>query len=207
MHKKNIFKYIGYLLVIITLTVFDQVTKLLAVDSFKGQDPFVIWDGVFELTYVENRGAAFGMQQGMIPMFVIITFILVPLMMFLIHKIDKLISVMGDKVNKKAYSLLQITFVLLIAGAIGNLIDRLVNGFVVDFLYFKLIDFPVFNVADCYVTVATIAFILIGFFMLSEKELDYLIGSQKKWPVTDNASESLDDSINEAEVDIKNEDK
>ncbi len=197
MHKKSLFsfKYIGYLLIIVVLTVLDQLTKVLAVDNFKDKDPFVIWDGVFELTYVENRGAAFGVQQGMIPMFVIITLIIVPALIFLIYKSDKIINTMGEKVNKKAYSLLQITFVVLIAGAIGNLIDRLLNGFVVDFLYFKLIDFPVFNVADCYVTVATIAFILIGFFMLNDKELDYLIGSQKKWPINDN------------EVDTDNEDK
>lgn len=197
MHKKSLFsfKYIGYLLIIVVLTVLDQLTKVLAVDNFKNKEPFVIWDGVFELTYVENRGAAFGVQQGMIPMFVIITLLIVPALIFLIYKSDKIIATMGKKVNKKAYSLLQITFVILIAGAIGNLIDRLLNGFVVDFLYFKLIDFPVFNVADCYVTVATIAFILIGFFMLNDKELDYLIGSQKKWPVNDD------------EVDTDNEDK
>ena len=135
------------------------------------------------------------MQQGMIALFVVITLIIVPLMIFIIHKIDKLIYVMGTKVNKKAFVFLQIVFVILIAGAIGNLIDRLALGYVVDFLYFKLIDFPVFNVADCYVTVSTIALILIGFFMLSEKELDYLLYSQKKWSV----------DIASSDEDVKNE--
>lgn len=197
MHKKNshLYKYLGYFFLVIVLTAFDQFTKLLAVDKLKNQAPFVIWDGVFEFSYVENRGAAFGMQQGMIALFVVITLIIVPLMIFIIHKIDKLIYVMGTKVNKKAFVFLQIVFVILIAGAIGNLIDRLALGYVVDFLYFKLIDFPVFNVADCYVTVSTIALILIGFFMLSEKELDYLLYSQKKWSV----------DIASSDEDVKNE--
>lgn len=215
MHKKNskLYKYVGYLLVVIVLIAFDQLTKLLAVDNLKDQAPFIVWDGVFEFSYVENKGAAFGMQQGMIPLFVVITLIIVPLMIFIIHKIDKLISVMGKEVNRKAYVLLQIVFVVLIAGAIGNLIDRIALGYVVDFLYFKLIDFPVFNVADCYVTVSTIALILIGFFMLSEKELDYLLYSQKKWPVNavesdDNAeTDALTGSDENVEEDIDNEDK
>ncbi len=180
-NKSLTLKYIGYVLFISILTIIDQVTKLIAVDKLKDSDSFIIWDGVFELSYVENRGAAFGMQEGKITMFIIITAILVPVLMFGIYKIDKLIKVKGDTINRRGFLLLQTDLALLIAGAIGNLIDRIVNGYVVDFLYFKLIDFPVFNVADCYVTIATIALILIGFFMLSEKELDYLLHSQKKW--------------------------
>lgn len=184
-NKKSLtIKYIGYLVFITVLTVFDQITKFIAVDKLKNNKPFVIWDGVFELSYVENRGAAFGMQEGKIAMFVVITAILVPVLIFGIHKIDNLISAKRDSVNKRAFSLLQIDLALLIAGAIGNLIDRLANGYVVDFLYFKLIDFPVFNIADCYVTVSTIALMLICCFMLTDKELDYLLRSKKKWEDT-----------------------
>ena len=183
--KSLTIKYIGYLLFIAVLTAFDQLTKFVAVDKLKGHKAFVIWDGVFELTYVENRGAAFGMQEGKIAMFVIITAILVPVLIYAIYRIDNILKEKGTSVSKRAFTLLQIDLVLLIAGAIGNLIDRLANGYVVDFFYFKLIDFPVFNVADCYVTVSTIALMLICCFMLSEKELDYLLRSKKKWEDTD----------------------
>lgn len=183
--KKSVtIKYIGYLVFIAVLTVFDQITKFMAVDKLKNNKPFVIWDGVFELSYVENRGAAFGMQEGKIAMFVVITAILVPVLIFGIYKIDNLIRAKGDSINKRAFSLLQIDLTLLIAGAIGNLIDRLANGYVVDFLYFKLIDFPVFNIADCYVTVSTIVLMLICCIMLNDKELDYLLHSKKKWEDT-----------------------
>lgn len=186
MHRKTLtLKYLGYIAFVIVLTIVDQITKLLAVDKLKDSDSYVIWDGVFELSYVENRGAAFGMQEGKIAMFILITSILVPVLLFGIYKIDKIIKLKGDSINKKGFFFLQLDLALLIAGAIGNLIDRIANGYVIDFLYFKLIDFPVFNIADCYVTISTIALILIGFFILSEKELDYLLKTQKKWEEID----------------------
>jgi signal peptidase II len=59
---------------------------------------------------------------------------------------------------------------MLLAGAVGNLIDRLVHGYVIDFIYFELINFPVFNVADCYGTISCVCIILIGIFKLSDKD-------------------------------------
>ena len=67
---------------------------------------------------------------------------------------------------------------LLASGAVGNMIDRVSQGYVVDFLYFKLIDFPIFNVADCYVVIATFLLIILAFFVYSEEELSFL--SSKK---------------------------
>lgn len=166
---------------IIMLVVLDQWTKILAVEHLMGNKPIVILDGIFELTYVENRGAAFGMLSGGVDFFVIVTCILVPIMLYLLTKIDDIVLKFGENVNSKAYSALKVVIVFLIAGAIGNFIDRIVNGFVVDFFYFKLIDFPVFNVADIYVTLATIALLFILFFTLKERELDYIIYPKKKW--------------------------
>jgi signal peptidase II len=77
--------------------------------------------------------------------------------------------------------------VVIVAGAIGNFIDRVTKGYVIDYFYFKLIDFPVFNVADCYITVAVIVFLIICFFVLKENELDYLMSSKKKWQVENEA--------------------
>ena len=69
---------------------------------------------------------------------------------------------------------------LLVSGAAGNMIDRVANGYVVDFLYFKLIDFPIFNVADCYVVISTLLLILLFFFVYSDEELEFLsFGRQK----------------------------
>ena len=73
------------------------------------------------------------------------------------------------------------TFIFITAGAIGNLIDRLVLGYVVDFFYFKLIDFPVFNVADIYVTLSMIVFIFLFMFKIEENDFYALFKSTKKW--------------------------
>ncbi|MFQ8841064.1 MAG: signal peptidase II [Clostridium fessum] len=123
----------------------DQFTKHLAVVHLKGQKPFVLIKGVFEFYYSENRGAAFGMLQGR-------RGILLP---------DCSGSHSGSVVGglpdagRKRYLPLMCSLFLLVSGAVGNMIDRLTQKYVVDFLYFKLIDFPIFNVADCYVVIAT----------------------------------------------------
>ena len=179
--KNRVVKWILFGLTIGILLFLDQWTKMLTVNNLKSVKPFVILEGIFELTYVENRGAAFGMLSGGVDLFVIITCILVPLMIFGIHKIDSIMDTFGQKVNKKAYFVLQLVLVFLIAGALGNFIDRIVNGFVVDMLYFKLIDFPVFNVADIYVTLSTIILLFLMFFNFNEREIDYILSSKKKW--------------------------
>ena len=143
MMKKQKYGLIGILAVVI-LTALDQWTKYLAVLHLKDQRPIVLWDGVFELHYLENRGAAFGILQG------------------------------------QKFFLLRAVAVLLAAGALGNLIDRMRYSYVVDFLYFKLIDFPVFNVADCYVTVGAVLLAILILFIYKEEELDFLSLKKQK---------------------------
>ena len=185
MKKNKLVLYIIYLFTAIGLIVADQYSKILAINHLKNKEPIVIFKGIFELLYVENKGAAYGMLAGKISLFVIITFILVPLIIYGIFKITSIIEFFGDKVNVLTFKILQIDMVLVLAGAIGNFIDRVTKGYVVDYFYFKLIDFPVFNVADCYITVSVVVMLIICFFGLKEKELDYLLGSKKKWQVDD----------------------
>lgn len=185
MNKKKTIYWLSCIFVTIALLIFDQFTKIIAVDNLKNSAPFVIFDGIFELLYVENKGAAYGIFSGRTSLFVLITAIIIPLVIFEIYRISKIIHVFGDKVNIRAYRWLQFDFFILIAGAAGNLIDRLINGYVVDFFYFKLIDFPVFNVADCYITISAVIMIIICFFVLNGNEVDYLFDAQKKWLVED----------------------
>ena len=128
----------------------DQFTKHLAVVHLKGQKPFVLIKGVFEFYYSENRGAAFGMLQGRQGFFFLIAAAVILAVLWAVYRI------------------------LLVSGAVGNMIDRLTQKYVVDFLYFKLIDFPIFNVADCYVVIATFSLILLFFFFYSDEELEFL---------------------------------
>ncbi len=128
-----------YLLTGILLLAADILSKLAAVKYLKPIDTFALWDGVFHLTYVENRGAAFGMLQGGRIFFILVTLLVFGAVLYFAKKY---------KIQSKWQSW---GLTLISAGAAGNLIDRVLRGFVVDFLDFCLIDYPVFNLADIFV--------------------------------------------------------
>lgn len=149
--------------VIAALVGLDQFTKWLTVVYLKGGRPFSLIDGVFEFTYLENRGAAFGMLQGARWLFVVFT-ALVMLALLAVLLFSKY----------RRYRLLDAGLILIISGGIGNLIDRIVNGFVVDMLHFQIkaigFDFPVFNVADCFVVIGSLIVLYFFFFLYDEKD-------------------------------------
>lgn len=128
------------------------------------QSAYNIWTGVFELLYSENRGAAFGMLQGKQIFFLFVAIAVLSVAVF---------SVIRMPATKK-YLPLHVIAMFLSAGAVGNMIDRFTRGYVVDFLYFRLIDFPIFNVADCYVTISMFFFIILFFFYYKEEDLSCL---------------------------------
>ena len=139
---------------------FDQFTKYLAVSRLKDKDPFVLIEGVFEFRYLENRGAAFGMMQDMQYLLAAGALLICGVIIFLYLRMPRW----------RRYVPLRICAVLLCAGAIGNMIDRIRLHYVIDFLYFRLIDFPIFNVADCYVVCACIGFVLLILFYYREED-------------------------------------
>lgn len=159
-YKVNRFFSIMYGLVVIGFLVFiDQLTKLFAVNHLQGKDDIILIPDVLQLHYLENTGAAFSLLEGKQNLFAIMTPILLIILFYLLCRMPA---------NKK-YLYLDYIIVFLIAGAIGNYIDRVLNNYVVDFIYFSLINFPVFNIADCYVTVSVILlFILVLFFYKDE---------------------------------------
>ena len=157
---------VKYLFIIILLIILDQITKKAAVSHLMGSDPYVIIDNVLELLYVENRGAAFGMLKGMRGFFLFIAPVVSAILFYLILKMP----------DTKRFLPLKTTLAFIIAGAAGNFIDRLLHVYVVDFIYFKPIDFPVFNVADIYVTCATFILVYLIVFYYSDDELKLL------WP-------------------------
>ncbi|MCI5872291.1 MAG: signal peptidase II [Clostridiales bacterium] len=159
-------------LIISALLIFiDQLAKNLAVAHLKGQEPIVLWKGVFELRYLENRGAAFGILQDQRMFFLILTSLVLILIIYVYLK---------KLPNEHRFLWLNIIAVLFFAGAIGNFIDRFMQDYVVDFFYFCLIDFPIFNVADIYVTVAAFLLILLGFFYYKEEDFERIFPSKKK---------------------------
>ena len=157
-------KHIRILSLIIILIVIDQFTKLWALSALKGGLGITLIPGVFELQYLENRGAAFGILQDHQEFFLLITVVAAIFLTYLYLKIPK----------DKKYTPLKSCYVLLMAGAIGNMIDRAIRGYVVDFFYFKLIDFPIFNVADIYVTVTMVCLLILILFYYKEEDLEFL---------------------------------
>ena len=136
----------------VLLIAVDQITKLWAAAQLKNGNTIPVIAGVFEFQYTENRGVAFSMLQGQRWLFIPLTMIVA---------VAVLVVMLRSPLRR--YKLFDVICVLVLSGAIGNLIDRIVYGYVIDFLYFKLIDFPIFNFADCCVVIGSI---LMFFFVL-----------------------------------------
>ena len=131
----------------ILVIILDQVTKFLAIKHLKTAAPVTIVDNFFQFNYVENYGAAFGILEGKKVFFIIMTLAVVIGISFFLIKHYHDMNVF-----------LRIGIGLLLGGAVGNFIDRVRLGYVVDFISFRLIgryDFPVFNIADIAIVIGT----------------------------------------------------
>lgn len=147
---KRFFKIILGLLIVLVLVLSDQISKQAAVEHLKNSADLILIPGVLQFHYLENTGAAFSLLEGNMTLFYITTPILTLLLAYLYLR---------TPVRKRYLPLLAV-YLFLIAGALGNLIDRILYRYVIDFIYFSLIDFPVFNLADVYVVVSGIFLIL-----------------------------------------------
>lgn len=152
------------------LLFLDQFTKYLAATHLKNGDSIILIKDVFQLHYLENRGAAFGMFQGGKVVFIIITLLLVAAIGYIYWHCPM----------EKRYVWIRIIIMFLMAGAFGNLIDRIRLNYVVDFFYFEWIDFPIFNVADIYVSCCMVALVILFLFYYKEEDLEVLLPSKKK---------------------------
>lgn len=142
----------------------DQWTKFLAVKHLKDQADIALLPNVLYLKYLENRGAAFGIFQGKKIFLLFLTSLVLLGIGYFLWKLPE---------EKKFRYLKWISF-LVVSGGIGNMIDRIRLQYVVDFIYFSPIDFPIFNVADIYVTVSMILLFLLVFFYYKEEDFDFL---------------------------------
>lgn len=125
------------------LILVDQLTKIWSVHTLASGTDIQIWKGVFHLHYLSNYGAAWGIFSGKQLFLIILTSVIIVGMVIYLTKVP----------TTKWGKWTKIALVMIISGAIGNLLDRIFLGYVRDFLYFILIDFPIFNVADILVVV------------------------------------------------------
>ena len=158
-------------LVIAALLALDQFTKYFAILNLKDHPAIVLIDGVLELQYLENRGSAFGMLQNQKFFILFVGFVFLAVILFFLFKLPA----------RKKYNIAHILLSFVIAGGIGNMIDRLRFDYVVDFISFVLINYPIFNIADCYIVVAMIGLFILFAFVYKEKDLDFLNFKQNRY--------------------------
>ena len=146
MKKKSLF----ILIVILILTIIDQIIKYLVVSNISIGSEKIIIDNFLKFIYIRNTGAAFGILSGNI---IFLIFITVLLIFYIVNEMKKNIN----------NNLSLLSFSLILSGALGNLIDRVVRGYVVDYISFTLFnrEMSVFNLADTYITIGVILLIYI----------------------------------------------
>lgn len=166
--KKKIFLAVDLILIAV-LIFFDQFTKFLACKYLEDKPAIEIIRGVLELRFLRNNGAAFGMMQNQKIFFILVAVLILFVIAYVLFRLP----------DDKKYNVMHVLLVMLASGAAGNLIDRVMHDYVVDFIYFVLINFPIFNVADIYVTVSTFLFVILFLFYYKENDFDFLGFNQK----------------------------
>lgn len=147
-----------YMIIAALLVGIDQFSKFLAVEHLS-DGPLIVWPEVFELKLVNpNKGIAFSFFEDLPPW--VLVFVATALLTAIV------VAVIRVKLPKAHW--VRVAATLIVAGGLGNVIDRICHGAVIDFLYIKLIDFPVFNVADCFVCIGAFVLLIYVIFIYRE---------------------------------------
>ena len=180
--------YIIDVILIAALVALDQYTKFLVTQDLKGKSPYSIIGDFFTLRYLENNGAAFSILQNQRIFFLIVGAIFCCVLFAALIYIP----------TYGKYHSLRLSMVFLFSGALGNMIDRYSNSYVVDFI--SVGTFPVFNVADIYVTVSTAALVILVLFVFKEDELNF---KAARHPRIHSSMIYRNDSLSEKNEDIE----
>lgn len=157
--------YMISIILFIILVFIDQFSKYWIINHLELHESIPIIHDIFEIHYLRNTGAAWGIFKDQQLFFCISTII--------VFILGVLLFIRCVKLNR--FKDIQFLIILILSGAIGNLIDRIRFHYVIDFLYFKWIDFPIFNIADCYVTIGVFIIIFLFIFKYKEEDIEYLI--------------------------------
>jgi len=136
----------------------DQFTKWLTVQNMTLGQEIPLIDGVFSLLYIHNHGMAFGLFQGGRWIFIVVTMVILAFLIYYYTTLPK----------TRTGSALRVLLLILLGGALGNFYDRLLHGYVVDMFFIRLINFPVFNMADIFVVVSVIILAILTIFSKDE---------------------------------------
>lgn len=157
------------ILIIITGLALDRISKIYALNNLKDHPSVSVISGYLELHYLENTGAAFGFLKNQKSFFILVGCVI----------LIACIYVMVKTPAKKKYIIGHIILSMIITGAIGNMTDRLLYNYVVDFIYVSVVNFPIFNIADIYITIATVIAIFVILFYYKEDDLNFLRFNEK----------------------------
>ena len=152
-------------LVILACVGIDQLTKLLAINNLRDlADEIPVINKVFGLYYVENKGISFSMLSSRMGLIIIVTSIIMLLLIYVLIRTPKTCY----------YMPFSIVLTIIIGGALGNMIDRVFRGYVIDFIMLDFINFPIFNVADIFVCVGLFILVILIIFKYKDKDFDYI---------------------------------
>lgn len=190
--KKKIWYFIAPILAGILISL-DRISKIAAERDLYG-DGYSVIDGVFRLRLSYNRGAAWGIFQGKMDFLSILSILGAIAILIFFIKIPE----------GKRYTILRLLTVIVWSGTIGNLIDRLWFGKVTDFLYFELIDFPIFNVADVYITVGMFIFLPLMIWYYKDEELEFIgLGKKKGNKKEDDTEQKEEREVSSKESEVE----
>ncbi len=147
-----------YALITVFLLVADQTVKWWAVSALRGKASMPVLPGIFEFVYVENHGIAFGMFANMQAVLIPLSVVILAVCIYFAWRYYR---------NKTTLPV--VSLILIIAGAIGNLIDKIRQGYVVDFIHLTFMDFPVFNLADILICIGAALFVIYILFLDKEE--------------------------------------
>lgn len=193
--EKALKRFVVPILSVLAIVGLDQWTKWLTLKYVKGTEGFYIINKILRICFVKNEGMAWGMFQNKQVVFIILTPIVVAGLIYVFYKMP----------FEKKFIWLRICDIFLVGGAIGNVIDRifrgeeLFHGYVVDMIYAEFINFPVFNIADSFITVGFAMLIILSFFVYKESDFDAIFGKKKDKnedgeKITEEAAENNEDN-------------
>lgn len=140
---------ISYYIIALVIIIIDQITKYLTLENIALGETIPFIPNVLSFTYVQNTGAAWSILEGRMIFFYIVTVFVVGLLIYFLHH------------DAKESKLLSIAISMMLGGAIGNFIDRVIFQYVIDMLKLEFISFPIFNIADVALTIG-VALMIIG---------------------------------------------
>lgn len=147
-------KNLSVIMLGILIVIIDRITKLLLINK-----EITIIPNLLNFTYIENNGVAFGIASNNTILIVLLNVIILAI----------IIKFLKEKFSKTNYIII-LSLIMILAGGVGNLIDRIAMGYVIDFIDINILDFPVFNIADISITVGVIMIMIILISSLFEKE-------------------------------------